>query len=92
VLDETKLQVKVWANRLAQNAASNVFGGLRHLVRPAEIAPIIVVGAKAENFIFRGSDAKITVDDRESAVLSYHGNKARRNDVDSRKSKRLRIL
>ena len=58
----------------------------------AEIAPIIFIGAKGEDFFSLGSETQIGGDDGESALFSHHRKKARRNNVDAGKSQRLQLL
>src|ERR1700682_3957173 len=69
-----------------------VLSRLRHILGPSEIPPIIIIGAKAEDFFSVSSQAQIGVDDGKNSVFTHHRKKARRNYVDSRKSQRLHLL
>src|ERR1700693_658871 len=77
---------------LQENFLLHIPGGLPHLVRPAEITPIIVIGTKGEDFFFVGGEMQIGSDDREHAFFSHQRKKTRRNHVDAGKSQHLQLL
>src|SRR5208282_30365 len=66
--------------------------GLRHVLWLAEIAPIILVGAESENSFSLSSKTQIGTDDRECAIFTQHRKQARRDDVDTGESQRVRWL
>src|ERR1035441_3669806 len=69
-----------------------ILGGLRHVLRTAEIAPIIFVRAEGEDFFSLASEAQVGGDDGERALLTHHRKQTRRNDVNARKCQRLKLL
>ena len=68
-----------------------LLGGLHHVVWPAEITPIILVGTKSEKFFSLGSESQIGRDDGKNTVFPHDREQARRNDVDAAKSQRLQL-
>ncbi len=54
---------------LQQNFFLQILGSLSHVVRPAKITPIILIGAKGENLFSLRGEAQIGVDDGESAFF-----------------------
>lgn len=58
---------------------------LEEIARPAQIAPIIIIGSKSEDFFPAGGKTQIGSDDGKHTFFNHHGKKARRNDVDAGK-------
>ena len=77
---------------LQKNFLLQILSGLHHIVRLAEITPIIFIGAKGEDFFSAGGEMQIGGDDGENAFFSHHRKKTRRNNVDARKSQRPHLL
>src|SRR5438128_10502491 len=75
-----------------KNFLLQILSGLHHVVRPAEITPIIFVGAKGEDFFSVSGETQIGGDDGENAFFNHYGKKTRRNNVDAGKSQRLHLL
>src|ERR1700675_1060259 len=65
---------------------------LLHILRLAEITPIIFIGTEGEDFFSLSGETQIRGDDGECAVFSHHREKTRRNNVDAGESQRLRML
>lgn len=61
------------------------------MVRPAEITPIIFIGAKGKDFFSLGSETQISGDDGESAFFAHPRKQTRRNNVDAAETQRLRL-
>ena len=49
----------------------------------AEVAPIVLVGAKGEDFFALSGEAEVGGDDGEDAFFGEHGKKAGRDHVDA---------
>src|SRR5712692_1620538 len=77
---------------LQNNFLLQILSGLHHVVRPAQIAPIILIGPKGEDVFSLGSEPQIGSDDGENAFFNHHRKKTRRNDMDAAKSQRLHLL
>ena len=60
-----------------------VHGGLSKVGGAAEVAPVVFVGAEAEDFFALTGEAEIGIDDREDAFFGEHREEAGRNDVDA---------
>jgi|ERR1700722_7587605 len=69
---------------LQQNFFLQILGDLSHVVRSAEITPIILIGPKGKNLFSLRGKAQIRVDDGESALFRHHREKIRGNNVDAR--------
>src|SRR5208282_2215234 len=66
--------------------------GLRDLLGPTKIAPIIFVGAEGDNLFSPGSETQVGSDDGESGVFIHHLQKAGRNHLDAGKGQRVQLL
>ena len=77
------------ANLQRNDSLLEILRGLRHVLWPAEIAPVIFVGAEAEDFFSLGGEPQVRGDDGERAFLHHQREQTRRDYVDARKSQRL---
>jgi hypothetical protein len=73
---------------LLGNSLLQVEGGLEEVGGAAEVAPVVFIGAKGEDFFALDSEAKIGVDDGEDACFSEHGEEAGGDDVDAGEGQR----
>src|SRR5271166_5452937 len=77
---------------LCDDFSLQILSGLRHVLRLAQIAPIIFIGAKSEDLFSLGSEPQIRGDDGERAFFAHHPKQTRRNNVDAGKSQSLPLL
>ncbi len=63
-------------------------GSLGEVGRAAEVPPIVLVGAKGEDFFALGGEAEIGRDDGKDAFFGEHGEEAGGDDVDAREGER----
>jgi len=71
------------ASVLQKNLLLQIEGGLGEVGGAAEVAPVVFVGAKGENFFSLGGEAEVGVDDGEDAFFGDHREEAGRDDVDA---------
>src|SRR6267142_1691173 len=71
------------------NVLLEIVGGLGEVGGAAEVAPVVGVGAEAENFLALGGEAEVGGDDGEDAFFGEHGEKAGRDEVDAGEGERL---
>src|SRR6266487_3214173 len=76
---------------LPKSLLLQILSGLRHILRPPEIAPIILIGPKGGDFFSSASNTQIGVDDGENAFFTHHGKQTRRNNVDAGERQRLHL-
>ena len=88
---ETRLN-KNCGGALQKSFLPQVEGGFGEIGGAAEVAPIVVVGAKGEDFFSVSGETQIGGDDGENAFFNHYGKKTRRNNVDAGKSQRLHLL
>src|SRR5215468_9582281 len=56
--------------------------GLGEVGGAAEVAPVVFISAKGEDFLALGGEAKVRVHDGEDALFGQQGEEARGDDVD----------
>jgi hypothetical protein len=82
----------LWFAEISQkNVLLQVLASLQHIFRFAEIAPIIFIGPKGEDFFSAASQTQIRGDDGERSLLNCHREKTRGNNVDAGKSQCLHL-
>src|SRR5579864_1706743 len=64
---------------------------LRHVFRLAEIAPVIFICTKGDNFFFLLCQPQIRRDDRENTIFGHRREQARRNHMHAAKGQRFRL-
>src|SRR5580700_163622 len=62
------------------------------ILRSAEISPVIFIRRKRDDILPRRSQSQVRRDNREPSIFRHHRQKARRNNVHTRKGQRLRLL
>ena len=66
--------------------------GFSEILRPAEIAPVRLIGAKGEDYFTLGSETEIGGNNGEGAFFWKVGEDARRNDVNATEGERVDLL
>jgi hypothetical protein len=61
------------ADLRAKHVPGEILSRLDDILRPSEVAPIIFIGAKAEDLFSLSSQAQIGLDDGEGAFFTHHG-------------------
>ena len=76
---------------LGRRLSPQILRCMLEIVRPTEIAPIIFVGAKGQDFLALPSESQVGSDDRKHVLLCHHGQQSRRNYVYTAKRTCLRL-
>src|SRR6202041_1995747 len=71
---------------LLQGLLLQIEAGLDHVIRPAQITPVVIVRPERQDFFSSGGQPQIGSHDREDAILLHQFEQARRNNVDAGKS------
>src|SRR5271165_4791403 len=69
-----------------------ILGSPRHILRAAEIAPIIFIGAESKYFFSLRGETQVRANDGKRSVFGHHRKKARRNNLNAGKCQRLQAL
>src|ERR1700733_785875 len=73
-------------------SARDVAFSFGDILRPAKIAPVILVGAEGEDRFALGSETEIGRNDGKDALLGQVSEDARRDDVNAAKGERVDLL
>src|SRR6185295_5209824 len=92
VAANTMRAIRVTWNMLPPSNRHQIRCSLNQVLRPAQVAPIVFIGAKSENLLTARGKIQIGVDDRENPFLRHHRKQTRREDLDAGKRQRLQLL